>query len=51
MGTGAYLLFTLDRLASSAAKQLLSLAHDPTSLRLRGLWEYTQVRSTKGGVV
>jgi hypothetical protein len=92
MGTGAYLLFTLDRLAASAAKQVsdsLSLAaclltrspgpareaflaghsthsrshpitqapvlrcpppqlvafvHDGTSLRLRGLWEYTQSR-------
>lgn len=44
MGTAAYLLFTLDRLAASAAKQLLSLAHDPTSLRLRGLWEYAQAR-------
>jgi hypothetical protein len=44
MGTGAYLLFTLDRLIASAMKQLVTLVHDPSSVRLRSLWEYVQAR-------
>lgn len=44
MGTGAYVLFTMDRLLASAAKQLVYLAHDSSSVRLRHLWEHTQAR-------
>jgi len=44
MGTGAYLLFTLDRLIASAMKQLVTLVHDPSSVRLRSMWEYVQAR-------
>ena len=44
MGTGAYLLFTLDKLLASAAKQLALMATDPAAARLRGLWEYAQAR-------
>lgn len=44
MGTGAYVLFTMDRLLASAAKQLVYLAHDASSVRLRHLWEHTQAR-------
>ncbi len=43
MGTDVFLLFTLHWLVTSAAKQLVAFVQDATSLRLRGLWEYTQV--------
>jgi hypothetical protein len=44
MGTGAYLLFTMDRLITHAVKQLSSMVHDPSMSKLRSLWEYTQAK-------
>jgi hypothetical protein len=35
MGTGSYLLFTLDRVVNHAVKQLQSLVSDPVSVKLR----------------
>ena len=40
MGTGSYVLFTCERLAQLAAKQLVSMTTDPLALKLRGLFEY-----------
>ena len=39
MGTGAYMLFTLERLVQSAAKQLVHVAHEPAAQRCVAAWQ------------
>lgn len=44
MGTGSYVLFTMDRLAALAGKQLVAMTTDQTAVKLRGLYEYNAAR-------
>jgi paired amphipathic helix protein Sin3a len=44
MGTGAYLLFTLDKLTHSAAKQLAAMVGDAAGAKARSLYEYQAAR-------
>lgn len=40
MGTGSYLLFTMDKLVSSCVKQLVAAINDSTVMKARALYEY-----------
>lgn len=44
MGTNAYFFFTIDKVITSAAKQLITMVHEHTTKRVISLWETTQAR-------
>lgn len=48
MGTSAYLLFTVDKLAVGAAKQLQGAVHEGATGKLVQHWLYAQARIALG---
>jgi len=44
MGTNAYFFFTIDKVITSAAKQLILMVHEQATKRVISLWETTQAR-------
>ena len=49
MGTSAFTLYTFDKLAQSAAKQLVAMVHELLSQKLVMHWQYMQARINLAG--